>query len=249
MIKRLSLLIMAALFTVSGLGAVANAQANGIVRSVCEGASAAAGSPTCYPSNTSNSSSRSTSNGTGGTSAPSTSTNSNSTGGTVYNNNNSSNSNGSTNNQSTSNRPSNTNLGNNSGIYAAMGDSVAAGLGLTGMSNANSNDTQCGRSSQGYPSLVAQQTGYRLVNVACSGATAGDLYTNQGVQGPNIGPQLDQAFRQGTPQLITITAGANDVHWDSFARACYATDCATSLNAGLARFYLTGLQSKLLKLL
>jgi lysophospholipase L1-like esterase len=47
------------------------------------------------------------------------------------------------------------------------------------------------------------------------------------------------------PGLITITAGANDVHWSSFARACYATDCATDLNRGLARFYLTGLQAKL----
>ena len=106
------------------------------------------------------------------------------------------------------------------GTYAALGDSVAAGLGLLAASNATNQDLQCGRTTQAYPYIVAQTLGVQLIDVACSGATAGDLVTQQGVSGPNITPQLDIAFAAGTPQLITITAGANDVHWDDFLRYC-----------------------------
>lgn len=132
-----------------------------------------------------------------------------------------------------------------SGIYAAMGDSVAAGQGLAPLSNPSSLDTQCGRSSQGYPSLVAQQTGMNLIDAACGGATVGDLYTQQDMTEGNPAAQLDTAFSQGTPQLITITAGANDAHWIDFIRACYATDCATPVDQGLASFYLAGVKAKL----
>lgn len=129
--------------------------------------------------------------------------------------------------------------------YVAMGDSVAAGLGLSALANATAEDNQCGRSSQGYPYLVAQQTGMDLTHLACSGATVGDLFTKQRVEGPNISAQFDRAFAAGTPQLITITAGANDVRWADFIRACYATNCATNTSSTLASGYMAVLKSKL----
>lgn len=124
------------------------------------------------------------------------------------------------------------------GVYAAMGDSIAAGLGLTLVSNPSANDTQCGRSSQGYPNMVAQKQQLRLINASCSGATVGDIVTKQAVDGPNITRQLDTAFSAGTPQLISITAGANDVHWTEFLRTCYVSNCDTKL-AGAAASALT----------
>lgn len=131
-----------------------------------------------------------------------------------------------------------------SGTYAALGDSVAAGLGLpAGTSPAG--HPQCRRSSQAYGQTVASTMGLRLNHAACSGATAGDLFTKQGVPGPNITAQLDTAFAGGKPGLITITAGANDAHWDEFIRACYATNCSNSATTILANTYLVSLQTKL----
>ena len=124
-------------------------------------------------------------------------------------------------------------------VYAALGDSVAAGAGLPGQ------DTQCGRSNQAYPHEVARKTGLTLAHIACSGATAGDLVTKQGVSGPNLSPQLQTAFANGTPRLITITAGANDAHWDDFLRKCYGMTCGTKSDDYIAKAYLTTLKAKL----
>lgn len=111
------------------------------------------------------------------------------------------------------------------GAYVALGDSVAAGLGLPYASNTTTRDKVCGRSSQAYPSLVAKNLGIRLVNASCSGATVGDLMTAQHVNGPNIPPQLNTAFAGGKPKLISITAGANDIYWRQFLQTCYVTNC------------------------
>jgi lysophospholipase L1-like esterase len=131
------------------------------------------------------------------------------------------------------------------GTYVALGDSVAAGLGLAANANATSQDTLCGRSTQGYPNLVAQRLGMPLINYSCSGATVGDLVTQQTLNGQKISAQLDMAFSQGVPSLITITAGANDINWDYFIRYCYAYDCATPANTLLLNTYLYALNYKL----
>lgn len=130
-------------------------------------------------------------------------------------------------------------------IYAALGDSVAAGIGLPTPDNSSSNPVTCGRSPQSYAFTVASASNMTLRHGACSGATVGDLFTKQGVKGPNITAQLDYAFAAGKPSLITITAGANDAHWDEFIRGCYASRCANSVTTGLANSYLVALQAKL----
>lgn len=131
------------------------------------------------------------------------------------------------------------------GVYAAMGDSVAAGLGLSPVADPTGDDTRCGRSSQGYPNLVAQSKQLRLINASCSGATVGDIVTKQGVDGPNVARQLDTAFSAGTPQLITITAGANDVHWTEFLKTCYASNCNTKTANVAATALIEGMKLKL----
>lgn len=120
--------------------------------------------------------------------------------------------------------------GQTSGTYAALGDSIAAGAGLASAGG----DARCVRSTQAYGYKVAQAHNLTLIHAACSGATAGDLFTKQGVSGPNIVPQLDAAFMNGTPALITITAGANDMHWGEFIRKCATATCGTSLDTTTA---------------
>lgn len=103
------------------------------------------------------------------------------------------------------------------GEYVALGDSVAAGAGLQ---RNDASDPACSVSDKAYPKLVADKLSMPLRNIACSGATAGDLVSEQHLSGTrrDIEPQLDVAFTNGTPELMTITAGANDFYWQYFAR-------------------------------
>lgn len=132
-----------------------------------------------------------------------------------------------------------------SATYAALGDSVAAGLGLAASPTASAQDIACGRSPQAYPSLVAAKLHFTLVDIACSGATAGDTFTEQEAGGQDLPPQLDTAFASGIPHLVTMTAGANDAHWTGFLRTCFVTNCATDTDTVLANSFLVILQFKL----
>jgi lysophospholipase L1-like esterase len=129
--------------------------------------------------------------------------------------------------------------------YVALGDSVAAGLGLPQSANATSQDVQCGRSPAAYPNLVAAQLNLQLTNLACSGATAGDLVTQEHMSGQNPSAQLDSAFANGTPKLITLTVGANDAHWADFIRNCYNSDCTGNASTLAANTLLRTMQAKL----
>lgn len=133
-----------------------------------------------------------------------------------------------------------------SGGYVALGDSVAAGVGLSTPLSVPADEARCGRTAEGYPQLVAERLNRQVVNLTCSGATVGDLFTVQRSGSPNQPAQLDRAFASGTPDLITITAGANDAQWLEFLLLCYNFDCATAVNTAAANAYLVSLQVKLL---
>jgi lysophospholipase L1-like esterase len=130
------------------------------------------------------------------------------------------------------------------GEYMALGDSVAAGLGLP---VAAGSDPACGVSGQAYPARVAASLNMHYQNLACSGATAGDLVTEQHLSGTSrdIEPQLDRAYAGGTPQLITITAGANDMYWQYFARKCYISTCGTGTDQAFVDSFRSILSLKL----
>lgn len=133
------------------------------------------------------------------------------------------------------------------GKYVAMGDSVAAGLGLTRPTNATSRDRTCGRSVEAYPYHVAAARQLQLTHVACSRATAGDLITPQGINNaPNPSRQIAAVFAGGKPELITVTAGANDAQWSRFMFKCYRSVCGTATDTRVANGALVLLQGKLL---
>lgn len=129
--------------------------------------------------------------------------------------------------------------------YVALGDSIAAGIGLSPRTAGT--DRACGTTDQAYPAKVAQALGMPVQNLACSGATAGDLFTEQHLSGTSrdIEPQLPRAFAAGKPTLITVAAGANDTYWDYFLRKCYASSCGTATDEAVTDGLLTSLELKL----
>lgn len=126
--------------------------------------------------------------------------------------------------------------------YAALGDSIAAGDGLP--ESDGPGDAACNRSVQAYPYYVAAALGFDFIHAACRGADMDDLLASQSIPGPNPPPQLDSAFAAGTPRLITITAGANDVRWQTILLRCLRRTCGTASDARTFQNVLATLQSE-----
>jgi lysophospholipase L1-like esterase len=83
-------------------------------------------------------------------------------------------------------------------------------------------------------------------HVACTGAKANDgIYDSQTRSGTTLTAQLDQAFANGTPDLITITIGANDARWTQFIRQCYYIRCGYSVDTARFSAYLIDLKLEL----
>lgn len=136
--------------------------------------------------------------------------------------------------------------------YAALGDSVAAGLGY-GVGIEPSEELACGRSAEAYGYKLADKLNAKLSqtnvkvqpqNIACQGATTRDLLEGQTLGSTTIAPQLDRAFANGAPHLLTLTAGANDVRWANFIGACFsAAACDTPQNTAAAQAYIAAMKS------
>lgn len=110
-------------------------------------------------------------------------------------------------------------------LYVAMGDSVAAGLGL----ETYSDPSACNRTNQSYPKLVAAQKNLKLISLACSGATlSSGIIGPQTVNDLTLKPQLDQLFALPKPQLITLTIGANDLGWTELLTKCSTATCGSA---------------------
>lgn len=137
--------------------------------------------------------------------------------------------------------------GHNRGGYVALGDSIAAGAGLPAAPNATVEDRLCGRSSQSYPNVVAERLGKPLAaHIACGGATAGDLVSRQKLNDEVSMPaQIKTAFSQGKPELMTITAGANDLKWSTFVSKCLADTCGTATDDTVIAGYQRAMKYKL----
>ena len=110
-------------------------------------------------------------------------------------------------------------------VYAAMGDSVAAGIGLADAYDSSA----CQRSQQSYPVRVANQTGTELLHAACSGATIDrGVSGSQTVNRLRLDSQIEQIKQSGkTPAYISLTIGANDVNWIDLLQRCYQGQCGS----------------------
>jgi lysophospholipase L1-like esterase len=106
----------------------------------------------------------------------------------------------------------------------SLGDSVAAGVGLSGERNQRDS---CDTSTAAAAIIVAKGLNARLEQFACSGATVAAVNANAK---NNVVTQLvtAQSFIGGNDVLIT--AGANDVDWLGILRGCATASCATDQN-------------------
>ena len=87
--------------------------------------------------------------------------------------------------------------------YVAVGDSFTSG-GPIGALQAGSG--ACQRSSRNYPSLVAKELGYALVDVSCGGAT-----TRHVLDGSQAVPRPQVAALDGKTDVVTVSVGGNDL--------------------------------------
>jgi lysophospholipase L1-like esterase len=104
--------------------------------------------------------------------------------------------------------------------YVALGDSYTAGPGLPPASASGSNapdPSACQRSSDNYPTLVANELGLTLHDASCLGASTKDLTRSQG---PGIPPQLS-ALNASTA-LVSLGIGGNDLGFSSIVTNCAA---------------------------
>jgi len=113
----------------------------------------------------------------------------------------------------------------NKKFYVAMGDSVAAGVGLADAYDSSA----CQRSQQSYPVWVANQSGAELLHSACSGATIDKgVSGSQTVNRLQLDSQIEQMKQSGkTPAYISLTIGANDVNWLDLLQRCYQDQCGS----------------------
>jgi lysophospholipase L1-like esterase len=136
-------------------------------------------------------------------------------------------------------------VGDEGSRYVALGDSVAAGAGLPPSVSAPE-EQACARSDQAYPFAVATAVGKIVEHYACSGAKVDEgIYGRQTV-GPNrLTPQLNRAFALGTPDLITMTVGANDARWAEFVSKCYQFSCGSRFDNAMVTALLADLKLEL----
>ncbi len=134
--------------------------------------------------------------------------------------------------------------------YVALGDSVAAGAGLPLFSNATAEDVLCKRSYQAYAYQIAARLNTSVTQLSCSGAKVDEgIYGIQNRSGTNIAPQLTTAFQNGTPDLMTVTIGANDARWTQFIRDCYVFRCGSKFDDVRAKVYRADLRIELYRML
>lgn len=114
--------------------------------------------------------------------------------------------------------------------YIALGDSVAAGVGLQDSKDASA----CDRTEGSYPTLLANKQQLNLVDRTCSGASfASGIVGSQTVNQLVTPPQLTAQGNIERVRLITLTAGANDLDWTKLLAQCLATVCDTPENTSL----------------
>ncbi|SFR98527.1 GDSL-like Lipase/Acylhydrolase family protein [Agrococcus baldri] len=98
--------------------------------------------------------------------------------------------------------------------YVALGDSIAAGTG-----NLPYVDTDCMQSRKAYPQLFARAFGIDVASSACSGATTADVLTEQ------------LSHLGSDTQLVTITAGINNLGWTTLLQECAQDESSLACQA------------------
>jgi Tol biopolymer transport system component len=149
--------------------------------------------------------------------------------------------------------------------YVALGDSVAAGEGinygwewqaggpgsghwyLSGNTEPwNAPYPDCHQSDRSYPWLVKMQLGFAIADLACTGSLALNGIFNPRSDGTGSFPPQPQlgghgygppalAYDVSRPDVVSLTLGANDVHFKDVVTSCYKSlpDCNPNIDNDL----------------
>lgn len=110
-----------------------------------------------------------------------------------------------------------------------IGDSTAAGLGNAPLANPTRSDRACGRSANSYANALAVANGWKVLNLACSGATVPvGLLGPQVAGGVALPAQLSVAAKATSAKAIFVSVGADDLHWSAVLRLCAVTRTCTN---------------------
>jgi lysophospholipase L1-like esterase len=102
-----------------------------------------------------------------------------------------------------------------------MGDSTAAGAGLAPLPGSSSTARACGRSSDSYADDLSVANGWRVLNLACDGATISHgLLGPQDHDGQLLAAQFAEAERAVRLSAVIVSVGADDLNWAAEVRYC-----------------------------
>jgi len=103
-----------------------------------------------------------------------------------------------------------------------IGDSTAAGAGLAAAPGTTART--CGRSADSYAADLSSVNRWKVLNLACDGATISHgLLGPQVHNGVRLPPQLAQAARASRASVIIVSVGADDLNWAAVLRYCSVT--------------------------
>ncbi|MBO0776439.1 MAG: SGNH/GDSL hydrolase family protein, partial [Actinobacteria bacterium] len=110
------------------------------------------------------------------------------------------------------------------GVQAVViGDSTAAGAGLSPLPHGSRADLACGRSADSYASDLATANDWHVLNAACDSATIrAGLLGSQPRGSRHLPPQLATAERAGHASVVIVSIGADDLGWATMVAYCAA---------------------------
>jgi lysophospholipase L1-like esterase len=102
-----------------------------------------------------------------------------------------------------------------------MGDSTAAGAGLAPLPDSSGTARACGRSSDSYADDLSVANGWRVLNLACDGATISHgLLGPQDHDGQLLPAQFAGVERAVHLSAVIVSVGADDLNWAAEVRYC-----------------------------
>jgi len=103
--------------------------------------------------------------------------------------------------------------------YVALGDSYSAGFGLLPLVPGSPDG--CYRAENNYPHRIAEELGFELTDVTCSGAVTANIDLTGQVTMNGVGPlPLQGDALSETTDIVTLTIGGNDLDFATVAEKC-----------------------------
>ena len=107
-----------------------------------------------------------------------------------------------------------------------MGDSTAAGIGNPRPAHPSKLDLACGRSAASYAVDLGQINNWRVLNLACSGATIPvGILGPQGMPDVTAPAQFAEAKKATKASYVIVSIGADDLGWSTLLQLCAVTTC------------------------